>query len=542
MSHSALASFGTTPSGDAGRTKVAVIIGCALVGALGAVVLTPEPAARAAIETPVAIAGLPVAPTLDTKHESARLAERYLGGSLRLRAGGRELSVRRADLGAAVSIDHLHALLDQAAAPASALRRVHASVLPDRPLKLAMPARIDEAKTLPLLLQLKDEIDRDPIDAHIDPRKKQAVRAQPGVALDVHGSLERIERALGAGAAEVELPLLSIPARRTIDRFDHIEMNAVLGELTTRYNQSDVARDRTHNLEAAAKRVDGYVVEPGELFDFNAVVGDRTQFNGFKLAPVIAYGQLVDGVGGGTCQVASTLHGAVFFAGLPIELRHPHSRPSFYTKLGLDAAVAYGSLNFQFRNDRPYPIVLEVTVDRGMVRAAIHGKERDRTVTFMRRIDKTTPFTERVVEDDALPRGFRVLAQRGIPGFTVTRFRVVRDEKTRVSMRDRNSDTYPPTEQLIRLGTGPELAPDAELPRNDPHPEYIADEVLVATQGPGIDGTTEERTAGRTGTYRWTLREGMQISATTGLPVGAAPAATAALTLAPATNAVVAQQ
>jgi hypothetical protein len=288
-------------------------------------------------------------------------------------------------------------------------------------------------------------------------------------------------------------------------------MNAVLGELTTRYNQSDKARDRTTNLEIAAARVDGYVVEPGELFDFNSVVGDRTQINGFKLAPVISYGQVVDGVGGGTCQVASTLHGAVFFAGLPIETRHPHSRPSFYTKLGLDAAVAYGSLNFRFRNDRPYPIVLELTVNKGLVRAAVHGKERTQTVTFLRRIDETTPFAERVIEDPMLPRGTRVLAQRGVPGFTVTRFRAVRDERTGVSVRDRNTDTYPPTEQLYRVGTGPELPKDADLPRNDPHPEYIADEVLVATQGPGIDGTLEERTAGRTGTYGWTEREGMRL-------------------------------
>jgi vancomycin resistance protein YoaR len=523
--------------------SAAVIAGCALVGALSAVVLSPEPAARAALPTPVAVAGLPMQATLDTKTESARLAERYLGASLRMRAAGRVLDVRRADLGASVSLPHLQALLEQAAAPASPLRRVHGSlieqgVLSEQPITLAMPARIDEAKTLPLLLQLKDEIDRDPIDAHIDPRKKQAVRAQAGVALDVHGSLERIERALSRGSSEVDLPLLSIPARRTIDRFEHIEMNAVLGELTTRYNQSDVARDRTHNLEAAAKRVDGYVLEPGELFDFNAVVGDRTQFNGFKLATVIAYGELVDGIGGGTCQIASTLHGAVFFAGLPIVLRHPHSRPSFYTKLGLDAAVAYGSLNFKFRNDRPYPIVLEVTVDRGLVRAAVHGKVRDRTVTFMRRIDKTTPFTERVIEDDALPRGFRVLAQRGIPGFEVTRFRVVRDEQTGVATRDRNTDTYPATEQLIRVGSGPELAEGAELPRNDPHPEYIADEVLVATQGPGINGTREERTTGRTGSYGWTLRENMQLNPSTGQPVGATPAPVAAAV--PAANAAVA--
>lgn len=515
MSHSAPESSAVTTTGGASRStrRVLVVVGCALVGALSAVLFAPEPAARAALPTPIAVAGLPLQATLDPKADAAHIAERYLGGSLRLRAAGHVLDVRRADLGATVSMTHLQALLGDVAAPTSALRRVHETALRDQPIALPMPARIDQAKTTPVLLQLKDRIDRDPIDAHVDPRKKEVVRAQTGVALDVHGSLERIERALRLGASEVELPILSIPARRTIERFDDVEMNAVLGELTTRYNQSEVARDRTHNLETAAQRVDGYVLEPGELFDFNAVVGDRTQINGFKLAPVISYGQVVDGMGGGTCQVASTLHGAVFFAGLPIIERHPHSRPSFYTKLGLDAAVAYGSLNFQFRNDRPYPIVLEVTVDRGLVRAAVHGKERDRTVTFMRRVDKTTPFTERVVEDESLPHGFKVLAQRGIPGFEVTRFRVVRDEHTGISVRDRNTDTYPPTEQIYRVGAGPELAPDAALPRNDPHPEYVADEVLVATQGPGIDGTREERVVGRTGTYGWTVRENMVSSA-----------------------------
>ena len=112
------------------------------------------------------------------------------------------------------------------------------------------------------------------------------------------------------------------------------------------------------------------MIEPGEVFDFNAVVGDRTAINGFRRRKVIADGELVDGVGGGTCQIASTLHAAVFFAGLPILTRNPHSHPSYYIKLGLDAAVAYGSLNFRFKNDRPYPLVLEATVDDGFVYAA----------------------------------------------------------------------------------------------------------------------------------------------------------------------------
>ncbi len=514
MSHTAIAfdEQGSMPAKPSAPSRAALIATCACLGALLAVVLAPEPSARAAQPTEVRAAGLSLQPTLDARLESRRIADRYLGGTLRLRAAGRVLDVRRADLGTSVSLSHLESLLKAAQDPKSALRRVHAAAIGARkPIALPMPAKLDEQRTSKLLLTLKDQVDRDPVDAHVNPRKKLAVRAQPGLALDVFASLEQIDRALVSGAAEVELPLLSIPARRSIERFDHVEMNAVLGELTTRYNQSDNARDRTHNLAVAAARVDGYVVEPGELFDFNAVVGDRTQTNGYKLAPVIAYGQLVEGIGGGTCQVASTLHGAVFFAGLPIVTRHPHSRPSFYTKLGLDAAVAYGSLNFQFRNDLPYPLVLEVTVDRGLVRAAIHGKERTRTVSLLRRIDATTPFGEKIIDDPLLPQGTKVLAQRGVPGFTVTRFRAVRDERTGLAVRERNTDVYPPTEQLYRVGSGPELGPEAELPRNDPHPEYIADEILVATQGPGIDGTLEERTAGRTGTYGWTERERMRL-------------------------------
>jgi vancomycin resistance protein YoaR len=488
-----------------------------------AVLLAPEPAARAARPTDTSIAGIALTPSAGpagAHAEGARIAERYLGGELKLRAGNHVISVRRADLGASIALPHLEALIGSAQSSTSPLRRLHDAALFGHPLRLPMPARLDAARATALLLPLKDAVDRDPIEAHIDPRRKQAVHSQAGVALDVHGSLEQLDRALASGATEVDLPLHAIPARRTLSRFSHVEMNAVLGETTTRYNQAEAARDRTHNLETTAKRVDGYVIEPGETFDFNAVVGDRTQFNGYKLAPVISYGQLVDGVGGGTCQIASTLHGAVFFAGLPIVERHPHSRPSFYAKLGLDAAVAYGSLNFKFRNDRPYPIVLEMTVNRGLVRAAVHGKARTRTVSFMRRIDATKAFNEKVVEDPQLPRGTRVLAQRGIPGFTLTRFRVVRDEETGHASRERNTDSYPPTDEVIRIGTGPELPPDAELPRNDPHPEYVADELLTATQGPGIEGTREERTAGRTGTYGWTEREGMRAGSSSGMLAG----------------------
>jgi hypothetical protein len=223
---------------------------------------------------------------------------------------------------------------------------------------------------------------------------------------------------------------------------------------------------------------------------------------------VIADGELVDGMGGGTCQVASTLHAAVVFSGLPILTRQPHSRPSFYIKLGLDAAVVYGAQNFRFQNDRPYPVVLGLRVDEGRVLATVHGPERDRQVFLSRKIDDVLPFEERVVLDPALPSGLRVLEQRGVPGFKLTRFRVVQDLKTQAAVRERTSDTYPPTPQLWRVGTGREPSAGFERPRNDAHPEYVADEYLQMTQTER--GTVDLiREAGRSGTYGWIEREGL---------------------------------
>lgn len=496
--------------------RAALFVALCGVGALTALLLVPEPEAHAARAVELALAGRAVEPANDIAVQARELAQRYLGERITLRAQGIQLALRRADLGTRVDLAHLSALLERAADPRSSMRRVHDQAIGQPQLHLPMPARPDTKRTLALLIELKDRVDRAAIDAHVDPREKQVVPAQPGVALDVYGSLERIDRALRRGEAEVQLATLTVPARVGRDGLGNVDMRAVLGDFSSRYSRGRDVQGRVHNLRVAASKVDGYVVQPGQVFDFNEVVGDRTSIHGFRMAKVIADGELVDGMGGGTCQIASTLHAAVFFAGLPILTRSPHSHPSYYIKLGLDAAVAYGSLNFRFKNDRPYPIVLEATVSDGFVYAALHGPERTHTVTLLRRVDKVTPFDEKIEEDESLPRGMRVLQQRGIPGFEITRLRVIRDERTRVAVRERGTDIYPPTTQIWRIGKGPEPGPDFEPPKNDGHPEYVADEFMVATQGPHTDGIEVDATPGRTGTYGWTEREGMMRNATGG--------------------------
>src|SRR5690606_18691689 len=171
-----------------------------------------------------------------------------------------------------------------------------------------------------------------------------------GFHLDVYGTLARVDAALRRGAREVEAVGERVRPRVVASQLADVRFDEVLGYFETRYSQSARYRARTYNLRLAASRLDGTVLLPGETFDFNEVVGPRDEANGYKVAPVIAQGELVDGIGGGTCQISGTLHGAAFFAGLEIVERVPHSRPSSYIKLGMDAAVAYPTINFRVRN------------------------------------------------------------------------------------------------------------------------------------------------------------------------------------------------
>jgi hypothetical protein len=141
-------------------------------------------------------------------------------------------------------------------------------------------------------------------------------------------------------------------------------------------------------------------------------------------------------------------------------------------------------------------------------------------VTLVRKIDDVVPFAEVERRDPKLPRGTRILAQRGIPGFRIHRYRITRQGA--FAVRDRYVESYPPTNQIIRVGTGDGI--EGEAPADDPHPEYVADEYLVLLQGadlkglghadrgdapsPGSGEMVEVREAGRMGERGWTERAG----------------------------------
>lgn len=389
---------------------------------------------------------------------------------------------------------------------------------PDAVLALPVPVRIDGERALEVLIGIKDDVDRHAEDAVVDLENKKLKKEQLGFRLDVYATLAHLEAALRRGESQVQAQGEVVEPRVKAEQLGNVTFDHVLGYFETRYSRAARHEARTYNLRLAASRLDGTVLLPGEVFDFNEVVGPRDEANGYRVAPVIAQGELVDGIGGGTCQISGTLHGAAYFAGLEVVERAPHTRPSSYIKLGMDAAVSYPAINFRLRNNFDFPIVLHETVKNGVVRAEILGPARDRTVTFFRRIDEVIPFEEEVRETESLPRGEKVCTQRGVPGFHSTAFRIVREGA--YAVRTKRVDVYPATTQIVYVGTGPKDASGSY--KSDNHPEYRADEYLVVTQGPDIrtPGTTEpepgggmieSRVPGKSGKRGWQKEMGMPV-------------------------------
>lgn len=143
-----------------------------------------------------------------------------------------------------------------------------------------------------------------------------------------------------------------------------------LSSFCTDYSSS--SSSRKHNVELAVKSIDGCVVTAGEEFSFNAIVGERTEANGYKTAKIIVKGKFEDGVGGGVCQVSTTLYNAVLRAGLTITEAHPHSLPVSYVDPSFDAMVSTYS-DLKFTNDTPYPLTIKGEADGKRIRFTLYG-------------------------------------------------------------------------------------------------------------------------------------------------------------------------
>lgn len=380
----------------------------------------------------------------------------------------------------AVALSALGVGLDPAVTAAALLSVGHAgSWLPDRLLRwqarrgrvdVPWQLTLDQARALCFFQHLAEAIDRDPAAPRLDLARQRLRPGRAGYRLDPLRALATTEAALRSGQSEVELPLLPLraPEDATLAALD---ISHVLGRFVTVYSQADVDRDRAHNLRLVAGRLDGRVLPPGARFSFNAAVGARTEEQGYRTAAVIQQGELVDGMAGGACQISSTLFAAAFFAGLELLSSRPHTIPSSYIRLGLDAAVAYPETDLRLGNPYPFPVVIHVQVTQGQVRVALLGRRRPwRRIVFRREVKQRDPFGAVERPDPTLPAGQRVVAQRGVPGFLVQRQRLFFGAGPAPERVETRLLRYAVNPEIVRVGVGPPPAPGAPVAAPSPRP------------------------------------------------------------------------
>ena len=250
----------------------------------------------------------------------------------------------RAELGATLSIDELMAALERAIDEASAAERP----------TVYWSADVDHAQLLASTFALGERVR--PADAE---ENSGAGRRR----LDLHGALKLLKRALPTSQLIVALPTRKPVMRGLAEGARPGTFSQLLARHASTYRKVGRAWSRGHNIEQAAKALDGVIIEPHGELSFNEVVGNRSFQRGFMPANEIARGRVVDGIGGGVCQVATALHAAALEAGFEILEHYVHSKRPRYAGRGVDSAVAWGLKDLRIRN--PYGDYVRIRGDAG---------------------------------------------------------------------------------------------------------------------------------------------------------------------------------
>ena len=246
--------------------------------------------------------------------------------------------------------------------------------------------------------------------------------------------------------------------------------DTLIGSYTTDYSTS--TENRKENIRIASEKINGFILSPGEVFSFNNVVGPRTADRGYKIAAGYSGTSIVEDLGGGICQVSSTLYNAVVFADLEIVYRTNHTMPVSYTPLGRDATVSYGAVDFKFKNNKPTPIKFEVIANGSTLTVNVYGRKKYiKDITIESEITGYTPFSVKEIKDDTMYTDETKTETEGVNGTSVKTYKVVKENGQVISRNKLSSSNYAPVTKVVRVGTKPrEPLPDVTPENTDSAP------------------------------------------------------------------------
>ena len=260
-------------------------------------------------------------------------------------------------------------------------------------------------------------------------------------------------------------------------------VNNILASYTTSFAGS--SQGRITNIQLACSKIDGYVLNPGDRFSYNRVVGPRTAAAGFKMAHVYVGTKVVDGIGGGICQVSSALYNAVVLADLKTVTRVNHSIPVNYVPMGRDATVSYGSIDYVFENDKSYPVSVKATIEGTTLTVAIVGtSEMDYTVEFQSNYVSSVPFSETQIEDNTLPEGETRVITPGSNGSVYESYRIYKRNGVEFDRKYESKSRYLPTTKEVAVGTKRADEPAPETPEESVQPPVVQEPAEETNETP----------------------------------------------------------
>ena len=297
--------------------------------------------------------------------------------------------------------------------------------------------------------KIHEEIYKEPEDAYIVDEPFEVHPEVEGIDFDVEAAKEILKE----DKEEYVIPLIITKPEVTLDQLGEKAFPDQLSTFTTRYDVSDV--DRTTNLRLACQKINGTVLLAGETFSYNDVVGARTVAAGYKNAKIYEAGQVVDGLGGGICQISSTLYNSALLANMEIVERRNHQFVTSYVEAGRDATVVYGATDFKFKNTRKYPVRIVATANAGIATISIYGikEEEEYTFKFSPKVISTIPYSTQYIDDPTLPKGTEVVKQKGTNGQIVETYMTKLLNGKVVSTELLSRDTYNAMTRIVRRGT-----------------------------------------------------------------------------------------
>jgi vancomycin resistance protein YoaR len=305
---------------------------------------------------------------------------------------------------------------------------------------------------------LSKRVDRKPVDANwaISSKGIRVVPDESGYLLDVPHSADAV-----LGAALVTEPTLR-SAKLVVEKSDAsrstadakaMQIRGLVASYQTIYGGDP---NRIHNVQLVSHLVDGHTIAPGATFSFNEATGARTADKGFKEAPVIINGELQTGLGGGVCQVSTTVFNAAYEAGLPIVSRTNHALYISHYPQGRDATVNYPDTDLKFTNDTGHWLLLRTWVGSSSLTVSLYGTPvHRRVVSETAPLVVTGPPPVRKVPDPSLPVGEKVLEESGSPSLSTSVERKVYDANGKLLYDTRFYSSYRGETRVVRVGTKP---------------------------------------------------------------------------------------